>query len=164
MGLLLADRLRDAAEDAGAPGAIPAGLVTLTHHDGTLIDELAGALRVSHSRAVRVVDALEAAGLAGRHPHPDDGRAVHVRLTTSGRRAAQRVLRARAGALEEALAGLARDERVELARIASKILAQAGTSRRAFAICRLCNSRACGHLEGHCPVTQAVRSATYAQP
>ena len=68
----LGDRMRDAAEEAaGMRGAFPAALVSL--HEwagGRTIDTLAGGLRLSHSRTVRVIDRLEAAGLAARERDP----------------------------------------------------------------------------------------------
>ncbi len=158
----LGDRMRDAAEDAaGMGGAFPAALVSL--HEwagGRTIDTLAGGLRLSHSRTVRVIDRLEAAGLATRARDPVDGRGVLVRLTPAGRDAGARVLDARAAALEASLRSLARDERRELAAIAEELLGEATTGRRAAgAICRLCDAHACGHDEGHCPVTRAADAA-----
>src|SRR3954447_21759557 len=111
--VVLGDRLRDAAEEAaGLRGALPAALVSL--HEwagGRPIDVLAGALRVTHSRAVRVVDRLQAEGLARRVPDPADARVALVRLTPAGRRRARRVLDARAGALRSCLQDLTAAER-----------------------------------------------------
>src|SRR5215216_470698 len=106
--VMLGDRIRDATEDAsGMGGALPAALSAL--HEwagGRTIETLAGGLRLSHSRTVRVVDKLEARGLARRERDPGDGRGVLVRLTPAGDRVATRVLAARAEALEAALAGV----------------------------------------------------------
>ena len=70
--MLLGDRIRDATEDAsGMGGALPAALAAL--HEwagGRTIDTLAGGLRLSHSRTVRVVDRLESQGLATRGATP----------------------------------------------------------------------------------------------
>jgi len=158
----LGDRMRDAAEEsAGMGGAFPAALVSL--HEwagGRTIETLAGGLRLSHSRTVRVIDRLEAAGLATRARDPVDGRGVLIRLTPAGRRAGARVLDARAGALEASLDSLPRAARRELAAIAEELLAAATTGRRAAgAICRLCDARACGHDVGRCPVTLAADAA-----
>ena len=163
MAVVLGDRIRDATEQAsGMGGALPAALVSL--HEwagGRSIDTLAGALRLSHSRAVRVVDRLEAQGLASRTRDPGDGRGVLVHLTPAGHRAGRRVLEARADALEGTFA---QDDRHALAAIAERTLAQATTGRRAAgAICRLCDSHACGHDEGLCPVTQSADAAEAAR-
>jgi DNA-binding MarR family transcriptional regulator len=163
LAVVLGDRIRDATEDAsGMGGALPAALVAL--HEwagGRTIETLAGGLRLSHSRTVRVVDRLELEGLATRARDPVDGRGVLVHLTPAGRSAGARVLDARAAALEEALA---HDDRRALAEIAERALARATTGRRAAgAICRLCDARACGHAVGRCPVTRAADAAEAAR-
>jgi DNA-binding MarR family transcriptional regulator len=155
----LGDGMRDAAEEAaGMGGAFPAALVAL--HEwagGRTIETLAGGLRLSHSRTVRVIDRLESAGLARRARDPVDGRGVLVDLTPAGRRAGQRVLDARAAVLQHALRSLDDDERRELAMLAERLLADATGSRRAArTICRLCDAHACGHHDGRCPVTRAA--------
>jgi DNA-binding MarR family transcriptional regulator len=152
----LGDRIRDSTEAAsGMGGALPAALAAL--HEwagGRTIETLAGGLRLSHSRTVRVVDRLESDGLALRERDPRDGRSVLVQLTPAGRRAGRRVLDARARALDGALAEA---DRRALAELAERALARATTSRRAAgAICRLCDAHACGHHEGRCPVTRAA--------
>ncbi|MGH2825093.1 MAG: MarR family transcriptional regulator, partial [Thermoleophilaceae bacterium] len=69
-------------------------------------------------------------------------------------------VRAREGALEEALAALDPAERAELARLHEKVLATLTDGRAAARrICRLCDGRACGHEEGLCPVTRAADAA-----
>src|ERR687895_591412 len=82
IALTLSDGIREATEEAtGLAGGIPAALVSLREWaDGRSVDVLAEAMRVSHSRAVRVVDRLEAAGLARREPDPTDGRRALVWL------------------------------------------------------------------------------------
>jgi DNA-binding MarR family transcriptional regulator len=161
--VVLGDRIRDATEDAsGMGGALPAALAAL--HEwaaGRPIETLAGGLRLSHSRTVRVVDRLEADGLARRESDPVDGRSVLVQLTPAGRRAGRRVLDARARALEDCVAP---GDRRELAAIAERLLADATTGRRAAgAICRLCDAHACGHHDGRCPVTRAADAAESAR-
>jgi DNA-binding MarR family transcriptional regulator len=161
--VVLGDRIRDATEEAsGMGGALPAALSSLHEWaSGRTIETLAGGLRLSHSRTVRVVDRLEQQGLATRTRDPADGRGVLVHLTPEGRRAGRRVLDARAAALE---AALGQDERRELARIAERVLAHATTGRRsAGANCRLCDAHACGHYDGRCPVTRAADAAERAR-
>jgi DNA-binding MarR family transcriptional regulator len=162
MVVALGDRITDATEAAtGMGGGRPAALIAL--HEwagGRPIDTLAGGLRLSHSRTVRVVDGLEADGLVTRERDPADGRAVLVRLTPAGERAGARALAARAGVLEASLERLAAEDRRALAAAAERVLGELTTSRRvAGGICRLCDSHACGHHEGHCPVTQAADAA-----
>jgi DNA-binding MarR family transcriptional regulator len=159
MTVVLGDRIRDATEDASRMGgALPAALAAL--HEwagGRSIDTLAGALRLSHSRTVRVVDKLAAQGLARRVADPADGRGVLVELTASGHAAGRSVLAARAAALAGALTGLGDPERAALARLAEHVLGGTTTDRRsAGATCRMCDAHACGHHEGRCPVTRAA--------
>jgi MarR family transcriptional regulator, negative regulator of the multidrug operon emrRAB len=158
----LGDRVRDATEEAtGMGGALPAALVSLREWaGGRTVDTLAGGLRLSHSRTVRVIDRLEADGLAARERDPADGRSVLVRLTPAGERAAAAVLAARAAALTAALTGLSPRDRRRLAELSEGVLAALTTGRRsAGANCRLCDSGACGHREGRCPVTRAADAA-----
>ena len=166
MVVALGDRLRAATEEAvSMPASYPAALSALgTWAGGRPVDVLADGLRLSHSRVVRVVDRLEQDGLARRRPNPDDGRAVRVDLTAAGRRAADRVLAARATALEDALGGLSGEERALLGELAASVLGEVTTGRRsARGICRLCDPVACGHETGLCPVTRAADRAE-AQP
>ncbi|MBJ7358965.1 MarR family transcriptional regulator [Nocardioides sp.] len=159
--LLVADRMRQAVEPlAGTSGASAAALTALlAWADGAPVDALAAGLRLSHSRAVRVVDALEREGLAVRGPDRTDGRRALVHLTKQGRAAAARVLDARAGAVREVLASLDADGRRALAAAAEAILEDAADSRaEARAICRLCDAVACGHPTGGCPATAGADS------
>jgi DNA-binding MarR family transcriptional regulator len=158
----LGDRMRDAVEAAaGMTGAGPAALAAL--HEwagGRSIDTLAGGLRLSHSRTVRVIDRLAADGLARRTRDPGDARSVLVELTPAGQRKGAQVLAARAAALEASFSALGAEERVAFAALAEMLLAGATTGRRAAgAICRFCDARACGHDEGRCPVTRAADAA-----
>jgi MarR family transcriptional repressor of emrRAB len=158
----LGDRVRDATEEAaGMSGTLPAALASL--HEwagGRTVDTLAGGLRLSHSRTVRVIDRLAAEGLATRERDPEDGRNVLVRLTPAGERAGAAVLAARDAALAAALDGLGPGDRRTLAQLAEQVLGGVTTGRRsARSDCRLCESHACGHEEGRCPVTRAADAA-----
>ena len=161
VSLAVTDRVRAAAErGAGQGGSAPAALISLAGYlDGSPIDAVRSPLRLTHSATVRLVDRLVAAGMARRREGPDR-RSVAVELTPAGHAAAAAAVKARAEALEEALAGLDPGERAELARLHAKVLGTL-TDGRATAghICRLCDSHACGHEEGRCPVTQAADAA-----
>src|ERR687895_1912432 len=158
VSLAVTDRVRAAAErGAGQGGSAPAALISLAGYlDGSPIDAVRSPLRLTHSATVRLVDRLVAAGLAQRR-EGRDRRSVAVELTPAGHAAAAEAVKARGRALEEALADLDPGERAALARLHAKVLATL-TDGRATAgnICRLCDSHACGHEEGHCPVTQAA--------
>ena len=162
MVVALGDRLRSATEQAAdMPASYPAALSALgTWAGGRPVEVLADGLRLSHSRAVRVVDRLVKDGLARRLPNPDDGRAVRLELTAAGRRTAERVQAARAAALADALGGLTGAQRAALGELAAAVLGEVTEGRRdARGICRLCDPDACGHYTGHCPVTRAADRA-----
>jgi DNA-binding PadR family transcriptional regulator len=121
------------------------------------VDVLADAMRLSHSRAVRVVDRLEAAGLARREADPSDGRRALVWLEPAGRELADRALEARSRVLLSAVAQLDAADVRDLERLLGALLdATTVDLRAAMETCRLCDAHACGHYEGGCPVTQAA--------
>jgi len=157
--LTLSDGIREATEEAtGTAGGIPAALVSLHEWaEGRPIEVLAEALRVTHSRAVRIVDRLEASGLARREPHPADRRRVLVRLEPAGRQLAERALAARARVLGQAVAQLGAADLRDLERLVDALLdATTVDLRAAKQTCRLCDAHTCGHYDGSCPVTLAA--------
>jgi DNA-binding MarR family transcriptional regulator len=159
IALTLSDRIRDATEAAtGMAGAPPSALVSLREWaDGKPVDVLADAMRVSHSRAVRVVDALEADGLARREPDPSDGRRALVYLEPRGRRIADRAREARLRVLRSVVDELDIEDVYDLERIADRLLHVTTVSvTAARTTCRLCDAHVCGHYDGTCPVTEAA--------
>jgi MarR family transcriptional regulator, negative regulator of the multidrug operon emrRAB len=159
IALTLSDRIREATEAAtGMAGGLPAALVSLREWaNGRSVDVLAEAMRVSHSRAVRVVDRLEAAGLARRESDPSDGRRALVWLEPAGSELAQRALDARSRVLESAVAGLDAGDVRDLDRLLAALLdVRIVDTRAARGTCRLCDAHACGHFDGTCPVTRAA--------
>jgi len=160
LALTLADRTEGAVRASGHPGGSDAAaLVSLrSYAEGHPIDVLRRALGLSQPGTVRLVDRLEARGLVRRGPGTGDGRTVGLRLTAAGRRAADKILAARGGRLDEALGALDDGERAALAVLLEKMLAAQTTDRAsARSICKMCDADACGHHEGRCPVTNAVR-------
>jgi DNA-binding MarR family transcriptional regulator len=159
LSLTLGDGIRDATEEATAmAGGLPAALVSLREWaDGRSVDVLAEAMRVSHSRAVRVVDRLEAAGLARRASDPSDGRRALVWLEPAGRELAERALDARSRVLQSVVAELDAADVRDLDRLLGALLdATTVDVRAAKETCRLCDAHACGHYEGVCPVSRAA--------
>jgi DNA-binding MarR family transcriptional regulator len=153
LAVLLSDALADATRSAaGRSGAAAAALAVLVQEPGQGIEALRLPLGLSHSAAVRLVDALEADGAARRGPG-DDGRSVSVTLTDAGRAVGREVLDRRATVLDHALAGLDDAERATLATLLERILfGLTADSRHAERICRLCDYASCP--EPDCPVTQ----------
>jgi DNA-binding MarR family transcriptional regulator len=159
LALTLSDAIRDATEAAtGMKGVAPAALVSLREWaDGSPVEVLAETMRVSHSRAVRVVDSLEAAGLARRESDLSDGRRALVWLEPAGRDLADQALEARARVLRSAVAELVGTDVLDLERLLGALLASTTADvRAARQTCRLCDAFVCGHHDGECPVTRAA--------
>jgi len=162
LALALADRAGATVEaDAGLAGSDAAALVTLRNYaDGEPLDLLRRALALSHPGVVRLADRLQARGLVERHRSERDGRAVALRLTAAGRRAADAALAARADAIDAALETLDAAQRRALAPMLERMLgAQTTDSTASLVICRMCDPDVCGH-PGRCPVTQAAIAIT----
>jgi DNA-binding MarR family transcriptional regulator len=158
LSLAVADRTSDAMDSVGQSGTAAAALSALHQFlDTPSLDQLRRVLGLTSSGTVRLVDRLENAGYVTRHPGTD-GRSVSLRLTASGRRAAERVARVRGEALQEALSVLEPHEREALAEAVSRVLV--GLMRGPGAVrwmCRLCDLAACGREQRRCPVANAAR-------
>jgi DNA-binding MarR family transcriptional regulator len=159
--LSLAVTDRTSAAVGGAAGQSESAAVALSalHHflDDPPVDLLRQVLGLTPSGTVRLVDRLQDAGYVTRR-EGRDGRSVSLRLTASGRRAAERVSRARGEVLEDALSGLAPAERQAFDKVVSRVLV--GLIRGPGAtrwMCRLCDTTACGRQDGRCPVANAAR-------
>ena len=158
LALTLSDRAAAAVQaDAGLASSDAAALVTLRNYaEGEPLDLLRRALALSHPGVVRLADRLQARGLVERHRSDRDGRAVALRLTAAGRRAADSALAARADAIDAALDTLDPGQRSALAPMLERMLgAQTTDSTASLVICRMCDPDVCGH-PGRCPVTQAA--------
>ena len=169
-GLAVTDRVgAAAAASAGRGGQAPAALVALHQFaGGRTIEELRQVLGLSHSAAVRLIDALVADGQVVREQAADDRRSVAVGLTTSGRATARRIIAARQRAIEVTLERLTDTELRSLTRLAERLTGDLadlrlnerrhGVSPAGGWLCRLCDFRACGRSEGRCPA--AISAAT----
>ena len=158
LALTLSDRARAAVHaGSGVSGSDAAALVTLRNYaEGEPLDLLRRALALSHPGVVRLADRLQERGLVERHRGGRDGRAVALRLTPAGRRAADAALAARADAIAAALQTLDAGQRRSLAPMLERMLgAQTTDATASQVICRMCDPDACGH-PGRCPVTQAA--------
>ena len=146
LGLEAARRIQEATDAAVPHGAsVPAALAALHGlTGGESINALRRVVGLTHSGAVRLVDRLAAAGLAERRVGAD-GRAVALRLTPEGRRAARRVLARREAAIEAMLAPLTSAERDTLMRLHERLLGELTDGREdRRRVCRLCDVEACG--------------------
>ena len=159
LSLAVTDRTSAAAGEALGQSESAAVALSALHHflDDPSVDLLRRVLGLTASGTVRLVDRLQDVGYVTRGPGRD-GRSVSLRLTPAGRRAAQRVSAARAGVLEDALAGLDPGEREQLDRILSRVLVglMRGPGPTRW-MCRLCDTTACGRDAHRCPVANAAR-------
>lgn len=158
LALVIADRTSDAIAAAAGQSVTGAAALSAIHHflDRPTIDMLRQVLGLTPSGTVRLVDRLAEAGYVVRGPGTD-GRSRTVTLTAEGRRAAQRVARARAAVLGDTLAALSPADRASLATILGRLFT--GLVRGPGAtrwICRLCDTIACGRDQGQCPVANAA--------
>ena len=144
------------AASASGPGGRAAAVTALAGFaSGSPIDRLAWSLGLSHSRAVRLVDQLEADGHVTRARGTVDRRAVLVTLTASGRALARKITTARLAILRDEVEALDASDRAALDRITATVLSRRIDSLRAAErVCRLCEPHACGHPR-RCPVTRA---------
>ena len=158
LSLAVTDRTSDAAGDVLGQSESAAVALSAMHHflKDPSVDLLRRVLGLTASGTVRLVDRLQDARYVTRR-RGRDGRSVSLRLTASGRRAAERVAAARAEVLADALSALTPSDRAALDEIISRVLI--GLIRGPGAtrwMCRLCDTTACGREAGRCPVANAA--------
>ena len=149
LAFALADDVAAAIGDLVPDNVPPSAVALIGHAPWITVVELAGALRLSHSATVRLVDRMEAAGLVRRGKSDRDGRAVLLSLTDTGEEAAARISDARLASVQSLLKGLAPREQAAFGMIAEKALAALiRDGDHAVRICRLCTPKVCTD----CPV------------
>lgn len=148
--------LTGATKSAGTSGSGAAALVVLSASPGLSVTELGRRVGLSQPAAARMVDSLEAGGLAERRQ--GSGRWVAVKPTRAGRRAARTMLAARRTPLHEILNVLDGEEREALDGLLAKLLTRVyGEVGNADLLCRLCDRAGCVRDGAVCPVGQAER-------
>jgi DNA-binding MarR family transcriptional regulator len=139
---------------AGRSGARASALVTLAQWPGGAIEQLRGALGLSHSATVRVVDGLVADGLAVRQAI-GGGPAVRPVLTDAGRVRAAEALAERRRVLQQILGDVPEGDVRALEEILGRVLDALTTDPEVGDwICRLCELAACP--QDRCPVDVKV--------
>jgi DNA-binding MarR family transcriptional regulator len=139
----------------------PAALATIATFPGERSDTVGRVIGLSPSGVVRAVDRLVSGDLVRRVESKTDGREVRLEATPRGRRAAERVLAARAAAVTSLLEPLAASERRQFLTLIDKLLRATASSRdQARQICRLCDHPACERTDS-CPVSQGAPGAVY---
>jgi DNA-binding MarR family transcriptional regulator len=124
LGSILASRrlvaaLGGAADSRLTPTKLRA-LDALAERDGTRVGDLAARLAIDETTATRLVDRLEAMGVATRQRDAEDRRATAVVLTREGQRIVTRMTGKRKEFFDDVLGALDPDERVELVRLTEK--------------------------------------------
>lgn len=152
LALALDDRLNKSLTYRGRRSlSSTAALIHLRLNPGETIDSLSRVLGLSHSATVRLVDRLEADGLAERRSGADR-RSVGLFVTHSGEAAAVKALHDRHRVFTDALAPLSAGERKQLTALVEKLLVGlVSDGWSALQICRLCDVPACNR-GAYCPI------------
>jgi len=141
------------AEESIAPQAA-AALIVVGFNQGRSVDFLSGALQLSHSGCVRLVDKLQEASLVDRR-EGEDRRVVELYLTTSGHQRMHGILRTRRKYLDGLLQSLsAKDLKRFTAQIELMLYDMTNSEEHAESMCRFCDETICP--QESCPVTLAV--------
>ncbi|MBR9651057.1 MarR family winged helix-turn-helix transcriptional regulator [Thalassovita aquimarina] len=96
-------------------------LVVICDHPDVTQSQIAAALNMERSNTVLIIDALEQAGLIGRHRVPTDRRSYALRATLEGMKIRNAAVRALAEREEVILHDLTREERAALLALLGKI-------------------------------------------
>lgn len=156
LGIGLADLTVSAVTSAtGLDESATAALLAIAERPARPIADLAAALGVTHSGAVRTADRLQDLGLVRRYRLAADRRVARLRLTSRGAALADQALSARRAALAGLLAGVDDAAIPALSQAIAAILRGLPRTRHdAWHICRLCEHAVCHGTA--CPVGSAA--------
>lgn len=142
------------AEAVDLDASAVAALLVVRERPGRSITDLAAALGLTHSGAVRVADRLAARELATRDLGRD-GRSRGLGLTEAGHERTEQALAARRAVLQGLADTLPPRRQADLMAAVEELLARLpGTRQDAWRICRTCEHDTCRGTE--CPVGSAV--------
>jgi len=96
-------------------------LEALLHKGAQPVNVIGRRVFLTSGSITTAIDRLELRNLVQRTPHPDDQRARLVQLTEKGKRLIEDAFRQHAFDMEETMAVLTPDERVELTRLLKKV-------------------------------------------
>ena len=120
-------RTAEALGGVGLTPALFAVLNVLGAREGAIQQHLSSEMGIDPSAMVKLINELEAAGLAERRRRPGDRRAWEVAITPKGRRSLERARRAACQVEDEVLEGLTNEERRQLLTLLRRALASAPT-------------------------------------
>jgi MarR family transcriptional regulator, lower aerobic nicotinate degradation pathway regulator len=118
-------RTADALSSLGLTPALFAVLNVLGAREGTIQQQLSSEMGIDPSAMVKLINEIEAAGLADRRRRPNDRRAWEVTITPKGRRTLQRARRLVSQVEDEVLSGLTATDRRQLLTLLRRALASA---------------------------------------
>jgi DNA-binding MarR family transcriptional regulator len=118
-------RTAEALHSIGLTPALFGLLNVLGAREGSIQQELSSDMGIDPSAMVRLIDALERAGLAERRRRPLDRRAWEVAITAKGRRTLAQARRLAAEVEEYVLGELSTSERGQLLTLLRRALASA---------------------------------------
>lgn len=151
------DRMVAAFAADGRGDRAAAALTLIAEEPGVAIETLRRYLALSHSACVRLVDQLEADGLAARSVAPQGDRRIRaLRLTGKGEAAAKTLRASRAGVVGRAVARLTVSERRDLAALIERMMpAVIADGDDVDVVCRHCDQDACP--DAACPAERCRR-------
>jgi DNA-binding MarR family transcriptional regulator len=118
-------RTSDALGSIGLSPALFALLNVLGAREGAIQQQLSSDMAIDPSAMVKLIDELEAGGLAERRRRPGDRRAWEVVITPKGRRALDRARQLVVQVEDEVLGGLAAGDRRQLLTLLRQALVSA---------------------------------------
>lgn len=156
LSLTMSDRLRAVGNGHGMSTSEQAALVTLLSHPDVAVSWLGEVLGLTSSGVTRLVDRLVERGWVGRSTGTD-ARQRRLRLTSSGTKRAQVLLRERDATLAEAVDSLGAAERTEFEGLLGRVVgALAREYVPALRTCRLCDTDTCNAGDEVCPLRHTV--------
>lgn len=133
-----------------------AALVAIHNHPDETIDVLSKVLALTHSGAVRLINALEQEGLVARHKSTQDSRAVVLRVTQHGSERVKDILQKRAIATLKVIEHLSDDQKQNFAKLLEMVMENLTDKKiEARRVCRLCDEGVCRKLG--CPVEKSIK-------
>lgn len=130
-------------EASGLGESDAAAMMMAAQWPGGTLQSFVGALRLSQPATVRLFDRLEKERLVERR-EGERGHVVSIHPTPQGKKLVEKMLQARAKALDKLLSDLSSQDRDALERFATSVLSKATTSGAVGdRICRLCSDRDC---------------------
>lgn len=133
-----------------------AALVAIHNHPDETIDVLSKVLALTHSGAVRLINALEQEGLVARHKSTQDSRAIVLRVTQHGSERVKDILQKRAIATLKVIEHLSDDQKQNFAKLLEMVMENLTDKKiEARRVCRLCDEGVCRKLG--CPVEKSIK-------